>query len=268
MTLADRLWLKKVLSDAEIGTKATPINVRGLGSTKHKSSEHAVVTMYMAGTALGNKKLRITKITREVHMADDLRANMLIGMDIIGPKRIDISVSIESASVGSCKTTILIHAKPRGNPVHHTVNAKGTIVVPPRSIVPIAVHHISVPNFRDFIFEPEKCPLSLYAHHVDGSMHSVMARNDTDLPIRLPRNYQLGYVTEFDFDHHHTDDSIADLAIRSPCTIQIKVPVTNKFAGKETKLPNGVTIYGNEHATQCLAAIVTSFPTCSMTYGL
>jgi hypothetical protein len=56
------------------------------------------------------------------------------------------------AFISSCKSTILINVKPCGNPVRHAVNAKGTVVVPPRSTTSIAVHHISVPDSRDFIF--------------------------------------------------------------------------------------------------------------------
>jgi hypothetical protein len=65
----------------------------------------------------------------------------------------------KSAFIGSCKTTIPINVKPCDNPVHHTVNAKGTVVVPLRSTTSIAVHRISVPDSRDFIFLARRMPL-------------------------------------------------------------------------------------------------------------
>jgi hypothetical protein len=89
-----------------------------------------------------------------------------------------------------------------------------------------------------------------------------MAWNDTD----LPRNYRLGSLTEIEFDHcYHAGeltDDIADIAVKAPrphtCPKIAQPHGTNTKL--ETKLPNCVTVYGNELTAQKLGALVAEFP--------
>jgi hypothetical protein len=75
---------------------ASPISVRGLGTSKHPSDEYAIVPMYFPGKDKDGNPV-MAKITREVHLVDDLKANMLIGNDLIGPVEIAINVASKSA---------------------------------------------------------------------------------------------------------------------------------------------------------------------------
>lgn len=56
-----------------------PIPVRGIGFTIHKCKEFAVIDLYIPG-----KDSRTAKITHEVHLINDLKAKLLIGVDIMG----------------------------------------------------------------------------------------------------------------------------------------------------------------------------------------
>ena len=51
------------------------------------------------------------------------------------------------------------------------------------------------------MFEPSDSTLSLYAHLVDSSVPTVLAKNDTDIAITVPRNHRLGTVYDTDFDN-------------------------------------------------------------------
>ena len=132
---------------------------------------------------------------REVHIVDNLKAKMLIGMDIMVPEKIDIITSTSSAFIGSCQVEMPLKmvARGTGRSVLQPVHARQSTIIPPRSEAHVAVHHASLPD-REFFFEPDESPLALYAHLVDASMTAVIAKNDTDHAIKIPRNLRLDTI--------------------------------------------------------------------------
>lgn len=60
VTLIDRLWLRKLLPEAVIATMASPLRVRGVGSSQHETSEYLVTPCYFPGVDdQGNKVLDV-----------------------------------------------------------------------------------------------------------------------------------------------------------------------------------------------------------------
>ena len=116
------------------------------------------------------------------------------------PEAIDIIVTRSIASIGSCKVEVPIKVKSVGKSVRLPMYARQTTVIPPRSEAQISVHHATLLD-RDFLFEPSNSRLSLYAHLVDSSLPAVLAKNDTDAAITVPRNYRLGMVYDTKFDN-------------------------------------------------------------------
>lgn len=115
----------------------------------------------------------MAKIVREVHLVDDLKANMLIGNDLIGPEGITIDVASKSAYISSCGLTVPVEVKTPRVVVHTPVHARKTVIVPPRSKMIVPVHHNSIPSDRDFLFEPDELNLSLYAHLVNAESRTT-----------------------------------------------------------------------------------------------
>lgn len=81
------------------------------------------------------------------------------------------------------------------------------------------MHHASLPD-RDFFFKPDQGELSLYAHLVDSSFTAVIAKNDSDHAVKIPRNLRLSTVQEANFDNYYHITSgqsdVAELATRRP----------------------------------------------------
>ena len=219
LTLIDRAWLLSQAPKAEIRTMACPVTVRGIGSDRYATAEYVILDIYMPGTHDDGASANAC-ITREAHVVDGLKAKMLLGVDVMGPEHMDISLAKRSVYVGSCKVSVPANLKPRSaNPIQRVVHAKASLVVPPRSTVAIPIHHSAIPDDRDFLFEPSaSISLALYAHLVDADVHQVMARNDSDQAIQVPRNLRLGTIQEVDFDncYHVTSDAgtISELAVR------------------------------------------------------
>ncbi len=70
----------KSLPELKVAKMASPLKVRGVGSTKHETDEYVSVTIYFPGQK--ERKEALAFITRELHLVDDLRAKMLLGNDI------------------------------------------------------------------------------------------------------------------------------------------------------------------------------------------
>jgi len=58
--------------------------------------------MYFPGIDPKNKKQVLAKISREAYLTDDLAARLLIGTDILVPKKVDIMISKKTGHIGSC----------------------------------------------------------------------------------------------------------------------------------------------------------------------
>ncbi len=97
MTLINRQFLKEYAPTSEIKRMASPITVRGLGANTHESNEFAIVDLHLPG-----KNGRVTVISREAHLVENLKARMLIGMDILAPEAISLNLSGRTAVIGSC----------------------------------------------------------------------------------------------------------------------------------------------------------------------
>ena len=72
-------------------------------------------------------------LLREIHIVDELKANILIGIDIMVPEGIDIITSKAIALIGSYKVEVPVKVKGVGKTIHHPVHAKNTIIILPYS---------------------------------------------------------------------------------------------------------------------------------------
>ncbi len=122
---------------------ATPLEVRGLGTTKHRSFEYAISDIYIPGWK--NEQKVIAHIRREIHLVDDLKANMLIGNDIIEPEGIVIDAKKREMHIGSCDITAKVEIK-SSKSVIRPIHLRKTTIIPPRAEMPIAVHHSGIPE--------------------------------------------------------------------------------------------------------------------------
>ena len=297
VTLIDRAFLLEQAPDTHIRTMASPISVRGIGSNHHSTNKYVLLEIYLPGTRNG-KDVR-AKITREAHLVDGLKAKMLLGTDIIGPKKIDIITSKSQAYIGSYNTTVPIDIKPRSRGItRKPVVADRQTTVPPYSQMVVPVYHATLPDDRDFLFEPATSAtlaVSLYTHLVDNSFHSVIARNDTDKPIVLPKHIRLGTVSEINYDNYYLATAEeADLAMLEQATKEdawhnkelvttirsqeasgsstlaasddsqkpsARPPKLAKSSAiEETKMANGVTIYGNSDMAAPFCELVQRYP--------
>lgn len=87
MSLIDPDFLLSVFPHCSI-TRTQAVKVRSIGSSIHECCEYATFDLFIPGKDYEVRKL--AKISRGARIVKDLKAHMLIGMDIVGPKGIVI----------------------------------------------------------------------------------------------------------------------------------------------------------------------------------
>ena len=111
--LIDQNWFKSQLPKAKILKMATPLKVRDIGTSKHKTDKYIVKTLYFS--AINNKNQQVVACIRcELHLVDNLRANILIKNNIVGTKGIIINIAKEKAYVPGCKALLSLSAHQQG----------------------------------------------------------------------------------------------------------------------------------------------------------
>ena len=90
MTIADRIFILSITKIKKITIK---ILIRGLESKIYYFDEYIVLIFYIKGV-LSNNIRAFIEITREIYIVDNLKANILIELDILILERIIIDFTI------------------------------------------------------------------------------------------------------------------------------------------------------------------------------
>ena len=207
VTLGDKKYVLRMVPGIEIRKMASPVPVRGLGNRIVMTDEYVILTLYIDGIAKDGTP-KTACLTTEVHLIDDLKANMLIGNDTMVPQGIAIDYDSQTIKFAKCENLaapidILTRSEPHAK---RTIKAKNAVMVPPRSTIDVPViYNGSIPQDRDFLFEPG-CQQDLgvnggvFAHLVDSSLSFVQVYNATDAPVKLQRKCRLGSMVEYSQD--------------------------------------------------------------------
>ena len=78
ISLIDRKFLKANAPDAKIMKMNSLMTVKGLGSVIHQADKFVIIDLYLP--TFSNK---VAHMSREFHLVDDLKVNMIIGIDIM-----------------------------------------------------------------------------------------------------------------------------------------------------------------------------------------
>ena len=156
---------------------------------------------------------------REIHLVDNLKANMLLDNDIIEFEDFAIDMTKRHAVIDSTDITISLKIRSPKLTIQRSVHLKKTTVIPPHIELTVAVHHAELSTTRDFLFEPnDSLNFILYAHLVDASTKSIIVRNDREFPVMISRNFRLDRMFEIDFssDFHIDidDDDVRYLVVK------------------------------------------------------
>lgn len=101
----------------------------------------------------------------KLYLVKDLRANILIGNNILVLKGFDLNVRLDHAIVRSCGIKITIKARQRSQFLKRRLFAEKDRIIPPPFEAMISLLPVSLPNNRDFLFHlTAHANLTLFAH--------------------------------------------------------------------------------------------------------
>ena len=157
-----------------------------------------VVNLYILGKIEG--KNAVAQIIHGVHLITGLKANLLIGMDILGLESVCLDFYKSTAKFPHCKNLeadMKIMAKENGI-VNYSVKAAQKTTIPPHTAmeVPVNVSGRKLPENQDFMYQ-SKIPRG-YHQVVNCNLALVMVRNDFSKPRELSKKTLLGFVTELE----------------------------------------------------------------------
>jgi len=177
----------------------TSLEVRSLETIKHQSFEYAISNLYIPSRK--DEQDITVHIRREVHLVDNLKANMFIDNDVIEPKSIVIDVKKREVYIDNCDVTTHVEIK-SFKFVIRSIHLQKTTIISSRTKMSLVVHHFDVSKDRDFLFEFENNTiLAFYANMINASTKAIIARNDNDKSMQISRNYRLDHVVEINYSN-------------------------------------------------------------------
>ena len=207
MTLVNKDWLLQQLPNQKIKEMSTLLKVRGIGASKHESTQFAELSFFLPGEDNEGQKV-YASIKCKLHLVERLRANILVGNNILAPESFVLNVGLGHALVGSCKVKIAVRARQRDQFLMKRLIAEKDKVVSPRSEAVIPILPVPLPDNRDFLFHPTaQANLMLFAHIMHHDTKKVLVRNTSDRPLRISRHQGLGHVVDIRYDNYFLADT-------------------------------------------------------------
>lgn len=252
MTLFDRKFLNDLALGLTIKKARALISVRGVGTARHLTDDYLLMDLYIKGSVDGRES--IAHIRREVHIVDNLKAKLLLGMDIMTPERMIVNLDTKQLTLNSCRglTTNLGVTARDNTRIRRVIKPEGRIVVDANTIIRVPVRTDQPLPDRDFLFEPYL--VGAYAHIVDCSLSAIYVRNESSSPITIRKSTSLGRLVEFQEQGCY---QISPEEHRWAAKGEIKVDMPSN--GYHSVLPNGAHAYGSPDEMAKLSALVDEF---------
>lgn len=245
---------------------STPLNVREIGTLKHKSAQFAVLSFYFPGENQTGQQM-YASILCELYLVDGFLANILIRNDILSPEDFVININKNRALIESYGVTISINARQRKKFLRRKLFISNDNVVPPRfkTIIPLTL--VSLID-RHFLFHPIiQANLTPYAQIVNHLTTKILVSNTFNCPLGIPRHQKLGHIIDICYENCFLADAqaIFNSAVflrRAQLFFKLYTGIalapTDTCMG--TQLDNGMSIYGDKVAIREISELVTRYP--------
>ena len=259
MSLIDRDFLNTHLPNLKLRRLTEAITVRGIGAGKHESTEFARVYLYIPGH-VGKERVK-AQLIRDLHVVNDLRVKVLLGMDILGPEAIDVRISTSTLTIGSCKNmTAPIEVKPRAASVKQKVRTTDDVTVPPHATraVGVSFGDTQLSEDMDYIFEPTGHNFKLgkeggvTAHLVDAQFSRIHVTNTTDHDVEIQKHTFIGRLRDIKEEGCYAASPDMEMLSRREAE---KLDGEQVLDENEERMRNGITVYGSNEQRKALARI-------------
>lgn len=251
----------------KVNTMSTPLQVRGIAASKHKSRDFAALFLYFLGRNDAGQQV-YASLTCEIHLVKGLKANLLIGNNIMSPEGFVIDVKKRSLLIGTCKVTVHIDARQHGQFLTRKLLSSQKTVVPPRSEAMISLVPLALPDDRDFLFHPAiQANFTLFTHLVNYETLKILIRNEFSQTIQVSRRHKLGYMINIAYKNCFFANvhSVRNATTSPPSSQHLSKPNAVSFllpnnSSLKTVLSNGIKVYRDITAVRQIVDLVAEYP--------
>lgn len=111
-------------------------------------------------------------------MIERLWANILMGNNILSSKGFILNIKIGHAIIKSCRVTILVKARQKGQLLRRKLFTKDNKVMPPCSETMIPLLPVPLPDNQDYLFHSaSQTNLILYTQNIHHETSKILVRN-------------------------------------------------------------------------------------------
>ena len=171
------------------------IIVREIEFNKHETSKYVITFLYFS-----DKNVIAILTSREIHIIDDLKTNVLININIMISEKIDILTFQTKIEIDNYNISVFIKIRIRDRVVVHLMYVKKFIIISPHTQLAISIYHVNL-LIRDFFFEPDQLDLTLYTHFVHSFLPAILTKNDSNQYVKVFKNLRLDTIQKADFDN-------------------------------------------------------------------
>ena len=243
------------------------MKVRDISASKHESLEFAALSLYFPGkNDVGN--LVYASLQCEIHLVKGLRANLLIGNNIMSPKAMVINPKKKTALIGVCGVIIDVNTKQRGQFLAKRLLTSQESIISPCSEAMIFLMKLPLPDNRDFLFHPTpQANLTLYSHIMDYETTKILVRNTSDRLLRVPCRHKLGHLLDkaykncFLIDTQSAYDAASvPLSLHFFSNLSARPTLPPAETSIKTVLENDIRVFGDASAVKQISDLVAEYP--------
>lgn len=151
MTLVNKNLLLRQLPNQKMKEISTFLKIRGIRVSKDEFAQFAELFFFLPGENNQRQKVYIF-FKCKLHLVEGLRANMLIGNNILASESFVLNIGLGHAVVGSCGVKITIRARQKDQFLKRKHLAENDVVVPLRFEAIILLLSMPLPDNRNFLF--------------------------------------------------------------------------------------------------------------------
>ena len=208
MNLIDESYLLNNLFKINVSKMPTSMNVRDIGNAHHECNIYSILNVYLNETIKKTKFVR-KQLTKEFHIVKDLKCKILIEMNILKTKQINIDMINKIMMIFTCKNLIVdiriaLKFNARIKRIIHFKNQNHNFVQIDHQGIHISEKKKLSEN-RDYLFESNASELTValgktddfYIHVCDCNIFVIQIKNDQPISIIFNRRVRLRTLTEY-----------------------------------------------------------------------
>ena len=235
-------------------TLPEPLMVGIVGSNS-TVSQYITLNFHIPGMLNGQPAVGTFK--RAAYIVDHLKAGLLMGIDIIAAEEFQFDFRQLKITMPNCEGLEV--------PIKVTMRQDATVarmarltkqtIVPARSVtwLPVNIPGKPLPNHGDLLMEPE-FP-GVFAHLADiQSANKMLIANPSKKTMVMPKGKAITKLSTI------SDKQVSPAPTINPFKAIKGMLSIAKGGPLENKLPNGVTIYGDESTFTILGQVMENYP--------